>query len=183
MKNAYLPGQQIYLRPLEKEDAKAITHWFNDPEVRRTLDRYLPMTLQEEEAFLAKLPESQTDVVLGIALAADDRLIGVTGLHGIHAKNRAAVFGILIGEKAEWGKGHGTEAVRLMARLAFETLNLNRIELHVRQTNDRGIRAYERVGYKREGLLRQDSYVEGRYVDTIVMGLLRADWDERRAPS
>ena len=181
--NAYLIGKKVHLRPLEKEDARAIVPWFNDAEVLRTIDRYRPMSVQQEEEFLAKLPDSATDLLLGIAVAGEGKLVGVTGLHKIDPKNRTAVFGIIVGAKTEWGKGYGTETTWLMAKHGFEALNLNRITLHVREFNDRGIRAYERVGYRREGLLRQDSFVEGKYHNTIVMGLLREEWDAARKRS
>ncbi len=89
---------------------------------------------------------------------------------------RRASFGILIGDKAAWGKGYGSEATRLMLRHAFETLNLNRVWLHVYEYNQRGIRAYEKVGFRREGVLRQDTFRDGRYWDTIAMAVLREEW-------
>src|SRR4051794_6727895 len=107
--NAYLIGKKIYLRPLEKQDAPVVAPWFNDADVRRTIDRYFPMSINEEEEFLSKLRAGEHDVVLGIAVAADDKLIGVTGLHKISMKNHSAVFGIVVGAKDEWGKGYGTE--------------------------------------------------------------------------
>jgi RimJ/RimL family protein N-acetyltransferase len=63
---------------------------------------------------------------------------------------------------------------------AFETLNLNRVWLHVRATNAAGIRAYEKVGYRREGLLRQHMYREGQYDDIVTMAILREDWQKDR---
>jgi RimJ/RimL family protein N-acetyltransferase len=176
MRNPYLIGKKIYLRPVEKEDAEAIAPWLNDPEVVRNIAHYTPMSIGAEVEYLSKPRNPETDVTLGIALSESDRLIGCAGLHKIHPKNRSAAFGIMVGEKAEWGKGYGTEATRLMTKHAFETLNLNRVELHVREHNERGIRAYERVGFQREGLLRQDTFVEGRYVNTIVMAILREEW-------
>ena len=183
MRNAYLIGKKIYLRPLEKTDAEAIAPWLNDPEIRRNLARYVPLGIGDEVEFLAKPRNSESELILGIALLENDKLIGSTGLHKIHPKDRSATFGILVGEKAEWGKGYGTEATFLMAKHAFETLNLNRVQLHVREFNERGIRAYERVGYRREGLLRQDTFVDGRYVNTLVMAILREEWDARRERS
>jgi RimJ/RimL family protein N-acetyltransferase len=64
---------------------------------------------------------------------------------------------------------------------AFETLNLNKVWLHVLTSNERGIRAYERVGFRREGVLRQHLYREGRYQDLLSMAILREDWKTRRA--
>jgi len=182
VKNPFLIGQQIYLRPLERADALVVAAWFNDPEVNRTLRRYLPLMLQTEEAFLDKLAASEENVVLGIMVRQTDQFIGVTGLNQIDPKNRNAAFGITIGEKNEWGKGYGTEATRLMVKFAFETLNLHRVWLHVYEYNPRGLHAYEKVGFRVEGRLRQDTYREGRYWDTITMGILRDEW-VAQAPS
>jgi [ribosomal protein S5]-alanine N-acetyltransferase len=179
MKNPFLIGTKIYLRPLEREDAEQCVAWFNNPEITRTLLAYRPINLQAEHEFLDKAPQSEHDLVLGIAVRDSNRLIGGTGLHQIDFKNRHAGFGITVGAKEEWGKGYGTEATRLMVQHAFETLNLNRVWLHVYEYNQRGLRVYERIGFQKEGVLRQDTYREGRYWDTIVMSILRAEWDVR----
>jgi len=131
MKNPFLLGEKIYLRPLEREDAPLIVAWVNDPEVTRMLDLYRPTNLQAEMDFIEKIYKSEHDIVLGIALKATDALIGVTSLTEIKFRDRNAVFGIFIGEKSEWGKGYGTEATALITGFAFETLNLNRVRLGV----------------------------------------------------
>jgi RimJ/RimL family protein N-acetyltransferase len=176
VKNPFLVGTKVYLRPLEREDAPVLVPWFNDPEVTRTLRRYLPLALREEQDFIEKLGQNEHNLAVGIALRDSDRLIGGTGFHDMDFRNRHASFGILIGEKMEWGKGYGTEATALMVGYAFETLNLNRVWLHVYEHNPKAMRAYEKVGFRREGVLRQDCYREGRYWDTIVMAILREEW-------
>ena len=120
--------------------------------------------------------KDEQTVVLGIVVKETDLLIGSAGLHQIHFKDRHAEFGILIGEKSAWGKGYGTEVTALMTGYGFATLNLNRVWLRVHEDNQRGIKAYEKVGFKREGVLRQHKYREGRYVDVVVMGILREEW-------
>jgi RimJ/RimL family protein N-acetyltransferase len=177
VKNPFLIGTKVYLRPLEREDAPVLVPWFNDPEVTRTLRRYLPLALREEQDFIEKLGQNEHNLAVGIALCDSDWLIGGTGFHDMDLRNRHASFGILIGEKTEWGKGYGTEATFLMVRYAFETLNLNRVWLHVYEYNPKAIRTYEKVGFRREGVLRQDCYREGRYWNTIVMAILREEWD------
>jgi RimJ/RimL family protein N-acetyltransferase len=177
MKNPFLIGAKVYLRPLEREDAPLLVPWFNDPDVTRTLRRYRPQTLRDEEAFLEKVTQSEHDLALGVVVRETDRLIGGTGLHQIDFKNRSCAFGISIGEKGEWGKGYGTEAAWLVVKHAFETLNLNRVWLHVYEYNQRARRSYEKLGFRQEGVLRQDCYCEGRYWDTIVMAILREEWD------
>jgi RimJ/RimL family protein N-acetyltransferase len=179
MQNPFLIGAKVYLRPLGLDDAALLTSWLNDREVIRNLRAYRPLTRLAEEAFLRKLGESESDVVLGIVARETDQLLGGTGLHQIDSRNRHAQFGIFLGEKTSWGKGYGTEATRLIVRYAFDTLNLNRVWLHVYEDNDRALRVYEKVGFRIEGRLRQDTFRDGRYWDTIVMAVLREEWKAR----
>jgi RimJ/RimL family protein N-acetyltransferase len=177
VQNPFLIGTHIYLRPLELADAPAITPWFNDPEVNRNLLRYQPLSVHGEEEFLRKVTASETDVVLGVVAKEGDRLVGVTGLMNLDLRCRNAQFGINIGDKGAWGRGFGTEATRLVVRHAFETLNLHRVCLQVYEYNARGLHVYEKVGFRREGVLRQHTYRDGRYWDVITMAVLRAEWD------
>jgi RimJ/RimL family protein N-acetyltransferase len=183
VKNPFLVGTKIYLRPLERADAAAIVGWFNDPDVTRYSLRYRPLNLLQEEQWLEQTGRDEGSVALGIALREDDRLIGSTGFHQLNFKDRGATFGIMIGDKAEWDKGYGSEATRLMVRYAFETLNLHRVTLYVFEYNARAIRTYEKIGFCREGLLRQENWREGRYWDTVVMGILRDEWLAAQAGS
>jgi RimJ/RimL family protein N-acetyltransferase len=177
MKNPYLIGSQVYLRPVEMSDASVIVPWLNDPAISRTILHRRPLNLRNEEEFLERMSRSEQDLVLGIALKADDRLIGATGFHQIDPRNRHACFGITIGIPEAWGKGYGTEATQLMVRHAFETMNLNRVWLQVFEYNLRALRTYEKIGFKKEGVLRHENYREGRYWDTLVMGILRHEWE------
>lgn len=182
MKNPFLIGDRIYLRPLEPEDAPTCAAWFNDQEVTRFLLRYRPLALAEEREFLVKLAADPTVVSLGIALRSDDRLIGSAGLHHLDLKNRCSAFGIAIGEKAEWSRGYGSEATSLLLRHGFDTVNLHRVWLHVHAFNQRAIRCYERLGFRREGVLRDEVFREGRYWDTLVMGVLEVEWRALQGP-
>ena len=177
MQNPFLIGTRVYLRPLGLEDAAPLTTWLNDPEVRRHLRaHHPPLTLLAEESFLRKLGESDSDVVLGIVARETDQLLGGTGLHQIDFRNRHVQFGIFLGDKSAWGKGYGTQATRLIVRHAFDTLNMHRVGLRVYEDNHRAQHVYEKVGFRIEGRLRQDTFRDGRYWDTIVMAVLRAEW-------
>jgi RimJ/RimL family protein N-acetyltransferase len=180
MKNPFLIGSKVYLRPLEREDAAVFVPWVNDPEVTRTLLLSRPMNLRAEEQFIERLYQDEEQVILGIVRRDEDRLIGSAGLHHIRHKDRHTGFGIVIGDKESWDKGYGSEATALLVRHAFDTLNLNRVWLHVFEENTRAIRTYEKVGFRREGVLRQDHYRDGRYGNTLVMGLLREEWEAAR---
>jgi len=176
VQNPFSIGSKVYLRPLDLADAPTLTAWLNDPEVTRYLLLHRPLMLLAEEAFLRKLSESERDIVLGIVAREPEQFIGVTGLHQLDARNRHVQFGITVGEKSAWGKGYGTEATRLMVRYAFDTLNLNRVCLHVHEYNERAVHVYQKVGFRMEGRLRQETFRDGRYWDTFVMAVLREEW-------
>lgn len=181
MKTPFLIGQKIYLRPLERDDAVVLREYINDAEVLRTLGMHRPSNLEANLAVIDRFSPHPDSLRVGIVLKENDRLIGATNLRLSDAAQRAAMFGISIGAKAEWNKGYGTEATRLMVRHGFETLNLNRIALTVYEFNPRGMRAYEKAGFRREAVLRQEVYSQGRFWDVYMMGILRADWDALRA--
>ena len=177
MKTPFLAGEKVYLRPLEREDAPVLLAYINDPDVTRTLTFYRPVSAESVAEFIAKTGTDRNFVGFGIALKENDRLIGATDLRIGDYKDRNALFGISIGAKEEWNKGYGTEATRLIVGYGFQTLNLNRISLRVYEYNPRGVRAYEKAGFKREGVLRQEIYRDGRFWDAYVMGILRSEWD------
>ncbi len=179
MSVAFLKGDTIDLRPLERTDVDAILPWINDPDVTRTLLIHRPVNREAEIEFIDRMSKSEHDVALGIVEKATGRLIGATGLHKVDPHTRQCEFGIFIGEPAARGKGYGIEATRLITRFAFATLNMNRVWLHVTAENEAAIGVYEKVGYRREGVLRQALYKEGRYHDLVTMAILREEWDTR----
>src|SRR5262245_47430153 len=108
--------------------------------------------------------------------------VGAAGFHTVDWPSRCAELGIVIGHKDAWGQGYGTDATRALVAWGFRELNLNRVWLRVFEDNPRGIRCYEKVGFRVEGRLRQDRFREGRYLDTIIMGVLRGELLEAPAP-
>src|SRR5262249_1517838 len=159
-----------------RTDLPRFVAWLNDPAVRDHLALFHPMGLADEERWF----ESQAalePVLRSFSIearaadvnkdAADPEWthIGAIGFHQVDWKNRTAEVGIVIGDKEWWGRGYGTDAVRALARWAIDELALNRIWLRVFEDNTRGIRAYEKVGFKTEGRLRQDRFHGGRFLD------------------
>jgi len=115
-------------------------------------------------------------VTFGIVLKENDRLIGTCDLRLGPAANRTADLGIGIAEAEFHGKGYGSEAIGLLLEYGFGTLNLNRIELKVFSNNPRGIRCYEKCGFKREGVLREARWSGGRWWDIFEYGILAREW-------
>ena len=179
MQNPFITGERVYLRPLEMEDVDSFIVWLNDEEIRQYVKRTSPLNRIREREFIERLYKDDREIILGIVLEEDDRLIGNIALHGILNPYRHATLGIFIGDKTCWSKGYGTEALRLMLGHGFDQLNLHRIYLTVLGFNARAIRAYEKVGFRREGAFREQTYRDGKYHDILIMGILEDEWREQ----
>jgi RimJ/RimL family protein N-acetyltransferase len=177
-----LTGQKVKLRPLTIPDAPRLVRLLSDPEVSRNLRLRTPVTLAAEREFIAALEHATDQLVLGITALDDGRLMGVCGLHQLGDPARQAELGLFLGGPEEWGKGFGTEVTRLLCQHGFEVMHLNRIWLHVYADNQRGLRAYERVGFRREGVLRQAAVRDVKHVDVVAMGMLRSEWRPQAPP-
>jgi RimJ/RimL family protein N-acetyltransferase len=172
-------GERIRLRAAEREDVNKFCVWVNDPEVTRHLSLYLPMSRVDEENWfdaMSKREQSEKTLVIEIRDGDGWKMIGNCGVFDIDPVNRLAELGIMLGEKDEWNKGYGTETMSLLLRHCFDTLNLNRVYLHVYAENLRAKRAYEKAGFVEEGRLREAVYKHGKYDDVIVMSVLRSEW-------
>jgi diamine N-acetyltransferase len=174
-------GKRIRLRAVEREDLPKFVEWMNDPEVTTGLLLRLPLSMAEEQRWfegLAQRPPAERVLAIEIRDGDTWRMIGTTAFHEINTVDREAEFGISIGDKSAWNQGYGAETTQLMLRHGFETLNLNRIYLHVHADNPRAIRTYEKVGYVHEGCMREAVYKRGQYHDVHIMSVLRSEWDE-----
>jgi RimJ/RimL family protein N-acetyltransferase len=175
-------GERVRLRAVEREDVKKFFVWVNDPDVTRYLSLYLPISsVDEENWFEAMTKRDQAEKPLVIEVRDGDcwKMIGNCGVFGIDPVNSLGELGIMLGEKDEWNKGYGTETMVLLLRHCFETLNLNRVYLHVYAGNARAKRSYEKAGFVEEGRLREGVYKHGNYDDVIVMSVLRSEWVAR----
>jgi len=192
-------GDRIRFRAVEREDLPTFKKWINDPEVRQGLGVYLPLSSEDEEEWfegVRKHPPDERNLVIEVRqpdelsippgeLASPPelepseitwRMIGGCSFFKLDGRNRSAEFGIMIGDKNYWNHGYGTEAVRLLVKHGFNTLNLNRIYLRVLENNPRAIRAYEKVGFIHEGRQRQAEYKDGGYLDLLVMSFLKDEF-------
>lgn len=179
-------GERIRFRAIEREDLPMFVSWINDPEVRQYLLLDLPMSKVQEENWyenMLKQDPRTHPLVIEITTGQGWQPIGTISLFNFQDTHRNAELGIMIGDKKNWNKGYGQEAVRLLCKHGFETLNLHRIYLCVYAVNLRGIRAYEKVGFVREGCSREAIYHEDEYIDLVQMGILHAEWRERMASS
>ena len=171
-------GDLVYLRPAERGDIDLFVRWFADAETTRYLSTRAPFSKAMEEKWFESMVEQQgkRQYHFVICLLADDRAIGTAGFHHVNQEDGHATFGISIGEKAEWSKGYGTDALRAICDFGFGQLRLERIELDVYITNLRAQRSYEKAGFVSEGVLRHAQFADGAFQDLRRMSLLREEW-------
>jgi RimJ/RimL family protein N-acetyltransferase len=176
-------GKRIRLRAVEREDVKKFHEWVNDPEVTRGLAMFMPLSMREEENWFEeqlKRDPKEKPLAIEVKKGRAWKLIGNCGVFGISATHRFAELGIMIGDKGEWNKGYGSEAMTLLLKHGFETLNLNRIFLRVYADNIRAVRSYEKAGFILEGRQREAVYKHGKYEDVLFMSVLRSEWASRK---
>jgi len=171
-------GNKIRLREYMKEDAPLAQKYLNDPEIKRLLNPRIPfpITLEEEHKWLEFNSLSKDKYSFAIESLEDKRYIGGCGLNDIDWKNSVATIGIFIGDKTLWGKGYGSDAVKVLISFIFGQMNINKIKLNVYSFNTRAIKAYEKCGFLREGILRQELFRDGKYHDEWIMAILREDY-------
>jgi ribosomal-protein-alanine N-acetyltransferase len=175
---AFAEGSLVILRPLERTDLnERYLSWLNDPEVTRyTETGTFPSTAEDLDNYYRSVSGSKHDVMLAVVDKKSGRHIGNVKLGPIHWVHRRATFGILIGEKEFWGKGVGLDATRLMVEYGFRRLNLHRIDLGVFAEHEAAVRCYKQAGFKVEGRMREDLFLDGEYRDRLRMGLLRPEF-------
>lgn len=173
-------GDKVQLGPVQREYLSQYVEWLNNWEVSRFLAPGIPtlLSMDDEVEWYENRRRKGNSFVFAILTLADHRLIGNCGLENVDFKNRTAMFGIFIGDPKFQNKGYGTDAARTLLRYAFEQLGLNRVELEVYDFNPRAMRAYEKAGFRRDGVRRQALYRDGRFHDIYLMSILREEWDE-----
>ncbi|MFX1308805.1 MAG: GNAT family N-acetyltransferase [Promethearchaeota archaeon] len=177
-----LRGKRVKLTPIKRENIESFLKWFNDPEITQYLVRYRPMTRMAEEEWIENLKNREDSIHFSIVIPNEDgseKLIGNCGIHNIDCKNRVGEVGIVIGEKEYQYKGFGTEAMELLIKYGFETVNLNRLELYTYSFNIGALKSYKKVGFIEEGRKRQSIWINGRYHDAILMGILAEEWRDK----
>ena len=111
----------------------------------------------------------------------EDVVLGLISLMDINNINRTGIIHIMIGGTDSRGRKIGTFAVTEMIKHAFYNLNLRRIELDVLENNLPAIRLYEKIGFVKEGVKRESNYKNGKYINMILMALLRDDYEQNNA--
>ena len=172
-----LESPRLRLRPYRQDDARAVYALYSDPVVTRYWS--FPAWTRREQAsdYLAARMALETPAVYAWALAERecDRLIGTTTLFSLSGPHKRAEIGYSL-LPARQGQGLATEALRTVLEHAFGPLGLERIEADVDPRNEASWRLLEKLGFRREGLLRNRWRVDGEVCDSFLYGLLREDY-------
>lgn len=171
----FIQGKKIILRAFEAGDEQMIARIENHPAPRETLFYAFPTNSMQQKEKIERFLNDHHTILLTICRADDNEPIGQTAFFRIDWVGRMAVFYIGIADKENWSKGYGSEATRLMIDYAFDTLNLNRIQLHVAKGNPWALKTYQKCGFIIEGELREAMFHQGKYCNFYVMGLLRSE--------
>lgn len=176
----FLTGKKIILSPLSAKDiSEDYISWFNDKEVcRDNSHAVFPNTYKKTIAYLKSIESSKTDFVFSIKWKKNKHHIGNVSLQNINWVNRSAEIAIIIGNKKYWNKGIGSEAYSLILQYGFGTLNLNRISSGQTLTNAGMIKVCEKNGMKKEGILREALYKEGKYLDAVIFSILKKEYEK-----
>jgi diamine N-acetyltransferase len=167
---------RVTLSAITAADAPVLFRWINERDLVLFNAPFRPVHEASHREWVAGLAKRRDLVAFGIRLKKGGRLIGTCQLTGINPVGRSADLQIRIGVAGARGKGLGLEAVRLLLAFGFRDLNLHRIALQVFATNARAIKTYEAAGFRHEGTIRDGAFIDGRFVDVAVMGMLESEF-------
>lgn len=168
-------NENIKLVPFTKEYLEKYHSWRNDMDIMQ-FDQpgfLYPISYDEAASWHEKINSYNNSHSFIIKDKKSDEAIGICAFMNMDYKNRNVELSIVLGEKKFWGKGYGKQVMDLMIKLGFEEFNMHKLILRVMSFNDRAIRLYEKLGFEKEGTLKETIYRNGKYFDTIYFGLLK----------
>lgn len=175
---ATIETERLLLRPLALTDAPAVAQLAGRREIAdTTISIPHPYSEQQARTWISAHATGTAgrEVVFAIVEKRNSRLIGTIGLRDIDTEHSQAELGCWIAVPL-WGQGYGTEAARAVVGFSFERLNLNRVHAHHMVRNPASGRVLEKIGMKREGLLRQRVRKWGVFEDVVILAALREEW-------
>jgi ribosomal-protein-alanine N-acetyltransferase len=168
-----LIGAKVTIGPFVPEDYGSMYCWANDITAARLDGAFRPVNLIEVVRQFENAGKDPSRVMFAIRKRTDTTIIGFLYIQNISAVHRSADIGIRIGEEKNRGDGYGTEALTMALDYCWRHLNLNRVGLIVFRNNTRAIGAYKTAGFRVEGRLKKFFFIDGAWVDVLLMAALR----------
>lgn len=175
---------QVYLRAFELEDYKLLNKWRNDDEILdlTCANKYFISSEWDKKWVEDKIFNNQKDIYLGICLNNDNSLIGYISMNNLDLRNRCAEWGgLIIGDKKLWNQGYATEAAALLLELGFDEFGLNRIYGHYLESHIATSKILQKLGFEKEGILRNAIYKKGQFHNQVIVGLLKEEYEINKA--
>ncbi|MBI4287364.1 MAG: GNAT family N-acetyltransferase [Chloroflexi bacterium] len=176
MTEEILQGKKVRLRPKDWQDVQHDYEWSRDPELSR-LDATWPTTLSLAEYISGYGEElrrpSQGRYRFAIE-TLDGQHIGNCMFYDLSEETKQAELGILIGDRAFWNKGYGSEATCLLVDYIFKTTDVGRIYLHTLDWNIRAQKGFQKCGFVARGQRQRNGYT------FMLMDVTRQEWDKHR---
>jgi RimJ/RimL family protein N-acetyltransferase len=172
--------KRLVIRAAEQEDAKFLADLINDPEVRDSLGAYnliFPTSTEMEARWIADVQKNPDQVAMIITMRATGKPVGLIALSDMNDRNASAHVSVMV-ERKSWSKGYGTEAISGLLERLFHNKNLHRVWLRVDESNHRAIKCYEKCGFRKEGVLREDHFAHGAWRSSYVMSVLADEFRE-----
>jgi RimJ/RimL family protein N-acetyltransferase len=173
-----LHGERVALGPVTREIVPLYERWMNDFAILRMQGAiFRGITSESAEGWYEDVSRDRRNVTFAVYERVTMRPIGIAGLNDIMPPHGTAEYWITIGEQDCWGKGYGTETTRLVLAYGFTALGLRNIMLKVHAFNERGIRAYQRAGFRLIGRRRQAIPLAGARHDDVFMDCIAEEFD------
>ena len=172
-----IQGKNVFLRNILLADCtEKYVNWLNNSEINEYLEsRLIVQTVESVRAFVSNIIDSNDTYLFAILCKENNEHIGNVKIGPIHSIYKHAFTGYLIGEKEYWGKGIASEAVYLSTKFCFDILNLHKVNAGVIAPNVGSIKVLEKLGFKKEGCIRDDVLLENKYFDVYKFGVLESD--------
>ena len=170
-----LVGSKFSLIPFKEEHiSDTYIGWLNNPEVNRFLEvRFVHQTRETVLAYVRSFYGDLEKYMWGIYPNSTSDLIGTITLYDINRHHGRGVIGLMIGEKEYWGKGCGTEAIKLVVDYAFQRLNLHKVWAGVVAVNQGSVEAFQKAGFEIEGKMKSHVCIDDEYYDSLYLGVIR----------
>lgn len=174
-----LKGKLVSLRPMEPKEVKLIHKWANTPYIiplwygkrmslKQVKDDWKPQYFSDRDPYSGRC----------FAILAEGEPIGMIAYNVIDRKNKSVELDMIIGDRKHWGKGYGPDALKTLTGYLFRRFRLNRIWLDTYANNPRAVRAYQKAGFRKEGLMRENVLLGSRFIDSVKFSVLRKEFKE-----
>lgn len=173
-----LKGEKVLLRAVEKEDLEFLRKMINDPEMERAVVGWsFPISKIEQEKWFEDQIQNKNNI--RYIIEVDKKSIGLATITNIDWKNRKACHGVKLFSNEVKGKGYGMDTVNTIMKYAFEELQLNKLYSTILEYNIPSLNLYKKCGWHVDGILRESTFKQNKYVNELAVSILKKDYEER----